>query len=203
MLSGSLAENMSCQSVFGAHVRPARRRIGPKVIQRGDMRRRLTKRDLRALDQNEHGAKSSVYRHIRENYAELIGRKVGMRGGPSWETFAQMLTRCGQTNGHGQPPHGGHGPEALQARESGYGSSSGRGSNLSCVSTPPLAPAPRLAAAARRRAAAGTSPGPHSLRTRGGVAVTSAAAVIGATCIRRDGKEDDHRRSAAGGEGEV
>ncbi len=64
------------------------------------MSRRLTKRDLRSLDDDDYGSTSPVYRHIRDNYAELTARKVGLPGEPSWETVAQMLTRRRQTNGN-------------------------------------------------------------------------------------------------------
>jgi hypothetical protein len=67
------------------------------------MSRRLTKSDLRQLDRDEYGATSPVYRYIRESYAELVARKVGRPGGPSWESFAQLLARQGQTNGKGEP----------------------------------------------------------------------------------------------------
>jgi hypothetical protein len=67
------------------------------------MSRRLTKRDLRQLDRDEHGATSRVYRYIRDSYAELVARKVGRPGGPSWESFAQLLVSRGQTNGKGEP----------------------------------------------------------------------------------------------------
>ncbi len=65
------------------------------------MSRRLTKRDLKQLDRDEFGTTSPVYRYIRDSYAELVGRKVGRPGGPSWESFAQLLTDRGQTNGKG------------------------------------------------------------------------------------------------------
>jgi hypothetical protein len=70
------------------------------------MSRRLTKRDLRQLDRDEHGATSRVYRYIRDSYAELVDRKVGRSGGPSWESFAQLLASRGQTNGKGEPLRG-------------------------------------------------------------------------------------------------
>lgn len=67
------------------------------------MGRRLTKLDLRQLERDECGATSPVYRYIRDSYAELVGLKVGRKGGPSWKSFAQLLARRGQTNGKGEP----------------------------------------------------------------------------------------------------
>jgi hypothetical protein len=72
-------------------------------MQRGSMSRKLTSRDLRKLERDEHGATSAVYRYIRENYTELTSRGVGTGGGPSWESVAQLLTCRGQTNGRGGP----------------------------------------------------------------------------------------------------
>jgi hypothetical protein len=66
------------------------------------MGRRLTKRDLKELERDEFGTTSPVYRYIRDSYAELAGLKVGRPGGPSWESFAQLLARRGQTNGKGE-----------------------------------------------------------------------------------------------------
>ncbi len=65
------------------------------------MRQRLTKRDLKQLEKDEYGKTSPVYRYVRDSYAELVGLKVGQPSGPSWESFAQLLARRGQTNGRG------------------------------------------------------------------------------------------------------
>ena len=73
------------------------------ATQWGGMSRKLTTRDLRLLDQDEYGATSPVYRHIRDNYVDMVSHKVGSRDGPSWATVAQMLARRGHTNGRGQP----------------------------------------------------------------------------------------------------
>ncbi len=67
---------------------------------------RISASELRQLEARAFAGRSDVYRYLHKNHSRLVGQKVGINNGPSWNEVAAILSKRGYLSCRGDPLNG-------------------------------------------------------------------------------------------------